>query len=239
MTDNDAQTVGNSHGTSMGTVVAMDRRAVLKTTGVTAATATGLAGSAGARKRASVSKERFTIESYDGTELGATLYVPLERGPRPSVLMTHGWGAARSSPLTVPKAMNYAKNGYAVLTYDSRGFAESKGTVELNGPKETRDAQYLIDWLASQPDQYDVEIARDGPGTRQVSFDYPAIQEFPSAGDTVGLEISVTNPWYLDSRDSRGLTVDARNSRLVLPQRPDEDAPAQEAEEAEDCWLFC
>ena len=174
--------------------------------------ATGLAGSAGARKRASVSKERFTIESYDGTELGATLYVPPERGPRPSVLMTHGRGAARSSPLTVPKAMNYAKNGYAVLTYDSRGFAESKGTVELDGPKETHP-----------------------PGQLRLSG-YPGVPERRRHRRPGNQR---HEPWYLDSRNSRGLTVDARNSRLVLPQRPDEDAPAQEAEEAEDCWLFC
>jgi ABC-2 type transport system ATP-binding protein len=175
MTDDSTNTQGDSQRTSetetQGAAVAMDRRTVLQATGATAVAATGMAGSAGASKLASVTKERFTVESWDGTELGATLYIPPERGEHPSVLMTHGWGAARISPLTVPKALNYAKNGYVVLTYDSRGFAESEGTVTLNGPNETKDAQYLIDWLANETGQYGVEVETDGADNPRVGMD--------------------------------------------------------------------
>jgi len=178
MTDEDTQTsVERAQSTSNvdterdGSAVAMDRRSVLKATGATAAAATGVAGSAGASTLASVTKENFTIQSWDGTELGATLYIPPESGPRPSVLMTHGWGAARISPLTVGKAMNYAQNGYAVLTYDSRGFAQSEGTVGLNGPRETKDAQRLIDFLANETGQYGVEVAKDGADNPRVGMD--------------------------------------------------------------------
>lgn len=49
------------------------------------------------------------------------------------------------------------------------------------------------------------------------------------------IEISVTNTWYLDSREPEGTTIDARNSRPHLPQRPDGNAP-EEQEEDDDCW---
>ena len=35
------------------------------------------------------------IESFDGTTIAGTVYVPDEDGPHPSVLMTHGWSASR------------------------------------------------------------------------------------------------------------------------------------------------
>lgn len=151
----------------------IDRRTVLKTTATAAVAAggAGVSGSAGARSTASISFERTTIESFDGTELGATLYVPPENGPRPSVLMTHGWGAFRQSPITVPKAKEYAKNGYTVLTYDSRGFSSSEGTVGLNGPNETRDAQRMIDFLANETGQFGVDVALDGPDNPRVGMD--------------------------------------------------------------------
>ena len=152
----------------------IDRRTVLKTAATAAAVTAGgagVSGSAGARSTASISFERTTIESFDGTELGATLYVPPERGPRPSVLMTHGWGAFRQSPITVPKATEYAKNGYTVLTYDSRGFSSSEGTVGLNGPNETRDAQRMIDFLANETGQFGVDVALDGPDNPRVGMD--------------------------------------------------------------------
>lgn len=160
---------------SGATGMEMDRRTVLKGAAASAALATGVSsvpGSAGARKRGSISFERTTIETEDGEELGATMYVPPETGPRPAVLMTHGWGAFRQDPLTVPKAKEYAKDGYAVLTYDSRGFGESTGTVGLNGPKETSDARQMIDILADESAQrFGVEIAEDGPGNPRVGMD--------------------------------------------------------------------
>lgn len=106
----------------------------------------------GARASSSRTKSKQIIESWDGTELATTFFTPKAAGPHPAVLMTHGWGSTRTSPLTRVKAENYAKNGYAVLTYDSRGFGKSSGTVEMNGPKETKDAQHLVTWLANRPE---------------------------------------------------------------------------------------
>ncbi|MFB6164588.1 MAG: CocE/NonD family hydrolase [Haloarculaceae archaeon] len=143
----------------------MNRRGFLRTTGVAATALTVGAGTA-AGKGSGVSANNFTIESWDGTELKATLYTPAESGPRPSMLMTHGWGINRFSPLTLPKALTYAKNGYTVLTYDSRGFGGSEGTVMLDGPPEIKDAMWLLDWLADRD-----EVACEGEGDPKVGMD--------------------------------------------------------------------
>lgn len=149
---------------SRGDAGGINRRQLLRSAGVAAAGLTLGAGTASAGS--GVSTTDYTISSWDGTDLGATLYTPGERGPNPTVLMTHGWGAFRQSPLTAGKAWHYAKNGYNVLTYDSRGFGESDGTVGLDGRRETKDGQALIDWLARRP-----EVALEGTGNPKLGMD--------------------------------------------------------------------
>jgi len=90
------------------------------------------------------------IESFDGAMIAATVYVPDEDGPHPSVLMTHGWSASREFVDCL--AGNYASNGYVTLAYDSRGFGESDGEVGVDGPNEIKDVSVLIDWLADRDD---------------------------------------------------------------------------------------
>ena len=93
------------------------------------------------------------IESWDGTELATRLYVPAggDDGPYPAVLITHGYGSDKENEGGPPTRMarKYAQHGYAVLTYDSRGFGESGGEVGVDGPKEVRDARTLLDWLGA------------------------------------------------------------------------------------------
>lgn len=113
-----------------------------------------------------ITKTDLEIESFDGTTIGATLMLPEESGPNPAILMTHGWGSWRGSPLTAPKALNYAKNGYVVLTYDSRGFGDTGGTSNLNGPGEVKDARHLIDWLAERE-----EVETEDPGNPKLGMD--------------------------------------------------------------------
>ncbi|PCR92260.1 CocE/NonD family hydrolase [Natrinema ejinorense] len=91
-----------------------------------------------------------TVESFDGTALAATLYVPDADGPHPAVLTTHGWGMSREF-LRCTAGM-YADNGYVVLAYDSRGYGGSGGEVGVNGPNEVADVSALIDWLADHDD---------------------------------------------------------------------------------------
>jgi len=116
----------------------------------------GLAGSALLAGMGSVAAEHgdedayttrdLTIESWDGAELACTVFEPTSSGPHPSMLMTHGWGSDRSSAF-YPEV--FASHGYVVLTYDSRGFGESGGEANSDGPAEVNDAKRLITWLGN------------------------------------------------------------------------------------------
>lgn len=105
------------------------------------------------------------IESFDGTTIVATLYEPDVSEPQPAVLSTHGWGGTRAD--REPLARFYASHGYVVLTYDSRGFGESGGQVDVDGPNEVGDAQALVTWLAGRENvvtdgEEDPRVAMDG-----------------------------------------------------------------------------
>lgn len=94
---------------------------------------------------------RVEIESFDRATIVGSVYEPTGSSKRrreyPAVLMTHGWGGDRMDERQVRLAERYARNGYVVLVYDSRGFGESDGEVGLDGPNEVRDASALISWL--------------------------------------------------------------------------------------------
>jgi ABC-2 type transport system ATP-binding protein len=112
-----------------------------------------------------------TVTSFDGTPIAASLLpaTGLAPGARaPTILMTHGWGGTRDrgdsaipmSPFGASGSKGLRDAGFNVLTWDSRGFGESGGTVMVDHRDfEGRDVQALLDWLATQP-----EAQLDGPG---------------------------------------------------------------------------
>ena len=87
------------------------------------------------------------VRSFDGTQLHISFF-PAETGKRaPTILMTHGWAGRRDR--TPNRALHEA--GFNILTWDSRGFGDSGGTVTIDYRKnEGRDVQALLDWLARQ-----------------------------------------------------------------------------------------
>ena len=123
--------------------------------GVLIVVATLLAGPPAAHAR------DVTVTSFDGTPIAAS-FLPatgLAAGSRaPTILMTHGWGLVRDrGDDTVPlDAFGAAGTGaqrdagFNVLTWDSRGFGESGGTVTVDHEDfEGRDVSALLDWLAA------------------------------------------------------------------------------------------
>src|SRR3954471_15444619 len=111
------------------------------------------------------------IPSFDGAPLSASFFPAqgLAPGQRaPTILETHGWGAVRDrdensatlAPVGQVGLAPLRRAGFNVLTWDSRGFGESGGTVEVDSKDfEGRDVSALLDWLATQPEQQ-----LDGPG---------------------------------------------------------------------------
>ncbi|PTL54384.1 alpha/beta hydrolase family protein [Paraconexibacter algicola] len=121
------------------------------------------------------------VRSFDGTTLSTSFFpaAGLKPGERaPTVLQTHGWGLTRT---TNPDATSnedvgsvgvgvLRRAGYNVLTWDSRGFGQSGGTVTVDAPEfEGRDVMALVDWVAQQP-----EALLDGDGDPRVGMQGPS-----------------------------------------------------------------
>ena len=108
------------------------------------------------------------LASFDGAQLVYTLFEPGDASPShpvPAILMTHGWAGSRQTTATGIVAALLARD-YAVLTWDSRGFGQSGGFIELDSPQyEVKDASAMIDLLASKP-----EIQQDHPGDPRVGM---------------------------------------------------------------------
>jgi ABC-2 type transport system ATP-binding protein len=113
-------------------------------------------------------EDPIIVESRDGTPIVATLMLPdgASRTARvPVVLQTHGWGGTRAKePSGILGAL--LRRGFAVLTWDSRGFGESGGEANIGAPRfEVADARALIDYLAARP-----EILEDSPGDPRLGW---------------------------------------------------------------------
>ncbi|AQS69524.1 ABC transporter ATP-binding protein [Streptomyces pactum] len=86
----------------------------------------------------------------DGVRLDTSYFTAGSGGPRPAVLLAHGFGGSKAD--VREQAESLARDGYAVLTWSARGFGESTGKIGLNAPDgEVADVSRLIDWLAQQP----------------------------------------------------------------------------------------
>ncbi|HEX9767106.1 MAG TPA: alpha/beta fold hydrolase [Nitriliruptorales bacterium] len=100
--------------------------------------------------------------------LAATLFLPdpLPASPVPAILMQHGFPGDRQVDYVRRAAELYASEGYAVLSWDARGFGSSQGYVMLDSPAhEGADVSLLIDWLAARS-----EVALDAPGDPRVGM---------------------------------------------------------------------
>jgi ABC-2 type transport system ATP-binding protein len=105
------------------------------------------------------------VTSFDGTPISASFFPAQGLAPgqtAPTILETHGWGAVRDkdensatlAPVGQVGLGPLRRAGFNVLTWDSRGFGESGGTVEVDSKDfEGRDVSSLLDWLATQPEQ--------------------------------------------------------------------------------------
>ena len=113
-------------------------------------------------------EDGIVVHSSDGTPIVATLMLPgwaKAATPVPAILMTHGWAGSRE---TAPAGITtrLLNNGYAILSWDSRGQGESGGEANIGAPGfEVRDAKALISYLASRP-----EIKQDGPDDPRVGW---------------------------------------------------------------------
>jgi fermentation-respiration switch protein FrsA (DUF1100 family) len=90
----------------------------------------------------------------DGVQLAYTLYEPTSAKPAagyPGIVMFHGLGGKRQDMNQIAE-QSFGNEGYAVLTFDARGHAQSGGLFSADGPRELADFRGLFDWLAAKPE---------------------------------------------------------------------------------------
>ncbi|HVF12360.1 MAG TPA: CocE/NonD family hydrolase [Actinomycetota bacterium] len=95
------------------------------------------------------------ITSFDGTQIKYNLFLPdgaSSTNQVPVILRTHGWGGVGETTIGGTLAKLLA-NGYAVLTWDQRGFGKSGGQIEIDHRDyEAKDVASLIDFASSRPE---------------------------------------------------------------------------------------
>ncbi|MBC7659637.1 MAG: CocE/NonD family hydrolase [Chitinophagaceae bacterium] len=88
------------------------------------------------------------IRTFDNLQLNARLYAPKSlffKGKRPTIIFVNSW--------TMPdfeyevQARKFAADGYVVLSYATRGFGGSDGTVTVGGTNDIQDISTIIDWM--------------------------------------------------------------------------------------------
>ena len=107
---------------------------------------------------------RGFVTSFDGTPIVYNLILPDSASPSnpvPIILRTHGWGGKGETESGLSStARALLNNGYAVITWDARGFGASGGEANVDDPQiEGRDASALIDLVAARSD-----ILQEAPG---------------------------------------------------------------------------
>lgn len=92
------------------------------------------------------------IPMYDGTKLGADIYVPDEKpGPLPVVLEYIPY---RKDEVALGSSFYsyFPRHGYVIARVDVRGTGASEGaTTDEYMPEEVRDGHDVVEWLAAQP----------------------------------------------------------------------------------------
>lgn len=111
---------------------------------------------------AGITTIRGFVTSFDDTPIVYNLNLPdaeTNPAPWPVILIGHGWGGAGSTSTGGFIGALLAK-GYAVLTWDARGFGQSGGEAWVDDPDhEVRDVSRLIDMLDAR-----IDIAKEAAG---------------------------------------------------------------------------
>ncbi|WP_052665416.1 alpha/beta hydrolase family protein [Nitriliruptor alkaliphilus] len=127
----------------------MLRRSLLVVLSVTGLVAPATAATA----EAGPTITHHVVTSFDDTPIEATLFLPAgasDDAPVPLVLRTHGWAGTGETEVGSGTLARLLDEGYAVLTWDQRGFGCSGGVVHIDDPDvEGRDVSALIDWAVA------------------------------------------------------------------------------------------
>ncbi|MBA0124365.1 hypothetical protein H0B56_02285 [Haloechinothrix sp. YIM 98757] len=155
------------------------------------------------------------VDSFDGEPIFTTLFMPegaSTADPAPLVMRSHGWSGHGERDLAEASSTTRAllEAGYAVLTWDERGFGYSGGEVNVLKPrKEGRDASALIDWLATDPDVAARLACESGRGEDGTCADPVIGMTGGSYGGGIQLVTAAVDGEYSSTTDGGEPRVDA------------------------------
>lgn len=117
-------------------------------------------------RSADVRIEHGTASTLDGITIDYTFAHPDGLTPRPVILLGHGWGLSRVTDFSGGIGKTFVDAGYAVLTWDARGFGTSGGEANVDSQDyEVRDVQTLISMLAERTD-----VVLDAPNDPRIGM---------------------------------------------------------------------
>lgn len=87
-----------------------------------------------------------------GVTIGGVLYLPAVTGPRPAIIVLHGWQPAGTNGAAVveARAARFADEGYAALALSLRGWPPSGGSDDC-GLRQPDDVVAAAAWLRTLP----------------------------------------------------------------------------------------
>ena len=86
----------------------------------------------------------------DGVKLATDVYMPVEGGPFPTVLLRVPYDRASDTIFSGPTVVGLARQGYVVVTQDVRGRYDSEGQW-YPFVNEADDGHDAVEWIAKQP----------------------------------------------------------------------------------------
>ncbi|MDO8650650.1 MAG: alpha/beta fold hydrolase [Undibacterium sp.] len=95
-----------------------------------------------------LSAQAVQIPGAQGLNLFAWFLPALDPGPRPAVVLLHGWGGNASTLLLAAQELH--RSGYAVLLLESRNHGRSDRDDHSSLPRFAEDLDSALDWLSGQ-----------------------------------------------------------------------------------------
>ena len=92
--------------------------------------------------------EFISFNSADGTTIEGNLFLPSTNDPNakfPAIVFINSWSLEEHEYIV--QAAKFAKKGYIVLSYSTRGFGKSGGQINVAGPKDMQDLSAALDFL--------------------------------------------------------------------------------------------
>ncbi|MGI5502881.1 CocE/NonD family hydrolase [Lentzea sp. CA-135723] len=173
-----------------------------------------------------------SIPGVGGTTLKALVVEPTGQGPGPFPLLVMPSSWAVPNIEYVGAAAKLAKqSGYVVVSYTSRGFWDSGGTIDVAGPETVGDVSLVIDWAIAN-------AHADGTKVGAAGISYGAGQSLLAAANDKRIKAAAALSTWTDLARSLypNNTVNKQAVEVLLAAGKATGRPGPVLQEAEDAY---